>query len=100
MAKLELRLYAREAQNKEGETFTAFKTVRNDGKFQDVKFRREIENVPVEDCYIVVDSSQVDMESSKVKRYPALWVHEIEEIKPLQFEKTKEQEEELEKLFG
>ena len=97
---LKIRLFTKKVQNAEGEEFTAFKTVTNDNVYQDVKFRKDAGETPTEDCFILVDSKNIDVESNNYKRYPAVWIHKIESVESLQHDKTEDEIEKLQKLFG
>lgn len=79
---LKLRLKVGQATNKAtGEKFPTFKTIRKDGKFMNLRFRKEVENVPVSDCFIFVANENCSID--KNRQYPVLWVHEIDHAEPL-----------------
>ena len=99
MGKLKLRVFTREVEH-EGETFIACKTATKNGKKKDLKFRREVENAPKDDCFIIVDEKNINLESENASLYPAVWVHKIDEIVTLQDELTPEAKAKLEEMFG
>jgi len=79
---LKLRVKVGQATNKAtGEKFPTFKTTKKDGKFMNLRFRKEIQDVPVSDCFIYVETENVSID--KNRQYPVLWVHEIDHAEPL-----------------
>lgn len=73
----------KEIKTQDGETFNAFKTVDKTGKKMDVSFTRDCDNIPTEPCIIVVPDGKCNVDISR--RFPRLWVKEVEEIKELAF---------------
>lgn len=61
--------------------FLAFQAVDKNGKLIDVKFCKGCANVPKEPCIIVVKSDNMNVDTRR--RYPCLWVKQVEEIKPI-----------------
>ena len=51
------------------------------GKLIDVKFVKGCQNVPTEPCIIVVRTDNMNVDTRR--RYPCLWVKNVEEIKPV-----------------
>lgn len=76
----------------DGREFDTYKAVQKDGKIVDLKFTRDVKNLPTEDCYIVVAGDKINL--AKKREYPCFWVKEVSEIIP--FEK---QEEDLTEYF-
>lgn len=61
--------------------FLAFQAVDKNGRLIDVKFCKGCTNVPKEPCIIVVQSDNMNVDTRR--RYPCLWVKQVEEIKPI-----------------
>lgn len=53
-----------------------------------LKFTQAVKNTPTENCFIVVSRDKMNI--SNKKKYPVLWVREIMEIKPLDFNTTED----------
>lgn len=70
---------AKEITAKNGNKFTAYKTVGKGGRKMDVRFTRACKNVPTEPCTIVVKRENANVD--KTRLYPILWIKDIEEIK-------------------
>ena len=61
--------------------FLAFQAVDKNGKLIDVKFVKGCQNVPTEHCIIVVRTDNMNVDTHR--RYPCLWVKNVEQIKPV-----------------
>ena len=70
-----IEIIVEEKKTSEGKKFNTYKTFTKNGRKIDVKFRKEVKNLPTENCFatIEVDSMNVD----KSKRFPVLWVSEV-----------------------
>ena len=64
-----------------GLNFKAYKTITKNGKFMDVRFRRDVVNPPKAPCVIYVDEDKVNVDDQR--RYPIMWVSEIKRTEPL-----------------
>lgn len=78
----EVKVKVYHKQTKDGKKFNTYRAVQKDGKLIDCKFRKDVVSLPTEDCIIVVNVNNMNI--SYAKEYPALWVAQIEEIKPLE----------------
>lgn len=65
----------KEITGKNGNKFTAFKTVGKGGKKMDVRFVRNCTNVPTEPCTIVVNEADANVDTSRL--YPILWIKDV-----------------------
>ena len=61
--------------------FLAYQAVDKNGRLIDVKFVKGCKNVPAEPCIIVVRTDNMNVDTRR--RYPCLWVKNVEEIKPV-----------------
>lgn len=61
--------------------FDAFKALQKDGRWIDCKFKMAVDKIPTEDCIIVVNVE--DLNIQKNKKFPCLWVEKVISIKPL-----------------
>lgn len=68
----------KEITAKNGNKFTAFKTVGKGGKKLDVRFVRTAKNVPSEPCTIVVLKENANVDTTRI--YPILWIKTVERI--------------------
>ena len=59
----------------DGKKFKAYKTVDKNGKKMDVRFTRDVHNLPTEACTIVVSPDRCNVATNRM--YPILWVQEI-----------------------
>lgn len=75
---LEIPVIVRELETKDGKKFNVYKAVQNNGKLIDLKFRREVKNLPDRNCIIKVLPENLNID--KTRQYPALWCKKIEEI--------------------
>jgi hypothetical protein len=68
----------KEITAKNGNKFTAYKTVGKGGKKLDVRFTKACKNVPTSTCTIVVKKENANVDTSRI--YPILWVKNVERI--------------------
>lgn len=68
----------KEITAKNGNKFTAYKTVGKGGKKIDVRFTKTCKNVPDKTCTIVVKSENANVDTSRI--HPILWVKNVERI--------------------
>lgn len=68
----------KEITAKNGNKFTAYKTVGKGGKKLDVRFTKTCKNVPISTCTIVVKKENANVDTSRI--YPILWVKNVERI--------------------
>lgn len=59
----------------DGRTFNTFKTFSKNGRAIEVKFRKEVKNVPEKDCFIVANEDDLHLNTSG--EYPVMWVQAI-----------------------
>lgn len=78
----EVKVKVYHKQTKDGKKFDTYRAVQKDGKLIDCKFRKDVKVLPTEDCIIVVKVKNMNISYSK--EYPALWMAEIEDIKPIE----------------
>lgn len=75
---LEIPVIVKELETKDGKKFNAYKAVQNNGKLIDLKFRRDVKNLPEQNCIIRVLPENLNID--KTRQFPALWCKKIEEI--------------------
>jgi len=78
----EFKIKVGQATNKEtGEKFPTFRTTAKNGRFIRVKFRKEVENVPLNDCTVFCEQMKCSLDTNR--QYPILWIHEIDHTEAL-----------------
>ena len=82
---LKLHVRVKRITTKDGRVFDAYETIGKNGVRINVKFRKEVKNVPSEDSYIIVPLDKVNYARNTI--YPTIWVHEISEVIPFKNEK-------------
>lgn len=78
-----IKILVSEKSTPDGRKFNIFKTPspKKNGVLIDVKFRKEVNNVPTESSYITVNVDNMNL--STRGEYPVLWVKAIEEVEPI-----------------
>lgn len=66
--------------------FLAYQAVDKNGILIDVKFVKGCQNVPTEPCIIVVRTDNMNVDTRR--RYPCLWVKNVEQSKPIVHKKS------------
>lgn len=78
-----IKILVNERTTADGRKFNTFKTPsqKKNNVLIDVKFRKEVKNVPTETSYITVAVD--DMNLSTRGEYPVLWIKGIVEVEPI-----------------
>jgi len=82
---LKLRVKIKQIITKDGRSFKAYETVGKGGIIINVKFRKEVKNLPSEDGYIIVPLEKMNYAKNTI--YPTIWVKEVINVIPLESEK-------------
>lgn len=72
----------------ETNTFNAYKALGKNKKWVDLRFTKDVTNLPKEDCYIIVHTDNINYTENYL--YPRFWVREIEEIVPIETRTTQD----------
>lgn len=79
--------------------FNAYKSYLKSGKKIDVKFTRDVKNLPTTDCRIKVAIGDMNVDSNR--KFPVLWIRKITEILDVQkFNRKPEDYKELDEMFS
>ena len=76
----EIEVKAQEFKTKDGKAFIAFKALNAEGRWIDCKFRKEVK-LPKGSGLINVREDKMSVD--KNRKYPVLWIHEIESFTDL-----------------
>lgn len=77
---LEIEIKVEDKKTHEGKTFKAYKALQNNGKWIDLKFRKEV-TPPKENCFIIV--KKTDMNVDRNRKFPVAWVKELQGTRSL-----------------
>ena len=94
----ELKIKVATRKTTDGRTFNTYKTFSKNGRATDVKFRKEVKNLPEKDCYIVVDVD--DMNLNTAGEFPIVWIKAIQEIKEIGAANVENNRKKIEDYFG
>lgn len=82
---IEIEIKAKEVSTKDGKKFTAFRALREDGRWIDCKFRQDVpKDIPKESGMLKVTKEQVDYQGPDKVKWPVIWVRDYEEFVPLE----------------
>lgn len=70
------------------EEFNVYKALTKQGKV-DLKFRKEVENLPTQTCYVVALEENISI--NQKFEYPVMWISKIERLEELKFEQNLEE---------
>lgn len=82
----------------DGRSFNTYKTYSKNGRAIDLKFRKDVKNVPDKNCFIVCNVDDMSLNTSG--EYPVLWVRAIAEIVDLESEMAESNRKKLDDFFG
>lgn len=57
-------------------SFNTYKTTTKNGRLMDVKFRKEVKELPTENCYAIINVDDMNVDSNR--QYPVLWVSAVQ----------------------
>lgn len=81
-----------------GKKFNTYKTTTKNGRLMDVKFRKEVKNLPTKNCYAIIYVD--DMNVDKNRQYPVLWVKAVESYETIEANTSIENKKQLDEIFG
>lgn len=73
-----LKVVVTERKTEEGRTFNVFNTYSKNGRKMELKFRKEVKNIPDKNCHIICKIDDIHVNTSN--EYPVVWVKGIQEI--------------------
>lgn len=76
-----LKVRVTERNTKDGRKFNTYSTFSKNGRKTELKFKKEVTNLPVKDCYIVVLIQNININTSG--EFPVCWVSAIESIEDI-----------------
>lgn len=76
MEEKKIKVIVAQRQTKEGKKFNTYKTVSKNGRLTDLKFTKDVKELPSETCYahILPDNMNID----KTREFPVVWVKKVE----------------------
>lgn len=71
-----IKIIVQEKTTGDGKKFKTYKAVTKNGRLIDCKFRKEVKDLPTENCYAVINVD--DMNVQRNTEYPVLWVSDVQ----------------------
>lgn len=87
-----------ERETVDGRRFNTYKTFSKNGRATELKFRKEVTNLPKKSCYIVVNVDDINIVTSG--EYPVCWVKAIQSIEDLGTFDAKRNADQVNEYFG
>lgn len=94
--RIEVRV--QEKKTAEGRKFLTYSTYSKNGRKTEVKFRKEVPNLPTKDCFIVVNVDDMNLNTSG--RFPVLWVKAIQAVEDYETANAELNKKKLDEYFG
>lgn len=97
--KIKIIVKEREMKDANGKVkkFNTYKTVSKNGRFLDVKFRKEVTNLPTQNCYAIIDIDKMNVD--KNREYPVLWVSAVESYESIEANTVEQNREKINEMF-
>ena len=92
-----IEILVEEKKTAEGKRFNTFKAFTKNGRKIDVKFRKEVKNLPEGNCYAVIGVDNMNVDKSK--RFPVLWVSQVESYEDVSEVRAENNKKQLDELF-
>lgn len=93
-----LKVRVTERSTKDGRKFNSYKTFSKNGRATELKFTKDVTELPVKDCYIVVNDSDVNLNTSG--EFPICWVKHIVSIESIEEATAENNAKKLADYFG
>ena len=77
---LKVQVVVKEMKDKDGKKFNSYKTPTNLGNLLDLRFTRDVKNLPEENGYIYVAKDKINLAENRL--FPCFWVKEIKGFEP------------------
>ena len=92
--KIKIKVEQRESN---GKKFNVYKTTTKNGRLMDVKFRKEVKELPTETCYAIIDIDNMNVD--KNRDFPVLWVKAVESYETLTENSTEANRKAINEIF-
>lgn len=93
-----LKVVVTERKTAAGRAFNVYKTFSKNGRATELKFRKEVTNLPTKSCYIVVNAEDINLNTSG--EYPVCWVKAIQEILDIETANAEINKAKVDEYFG
>lgn len=93
-----LKVVITEKETIDGRKFKTFKTFSKNGRATELKFRKEVQNIPTKNCYIIVNVDDMNVDTSR--EYPVCWVKAIQATEDLETVNVENNRKKVEEYFG
>ncbi len=93
-----IKIVVQEKTTKDGRKFDTYKTFSKNGRATEVKFRKDVKDLPKATCYIVCDVDDMNLNTSG--EYPVLWIRAIQGIEDLNAANTESNRAKINDYFG
>lgn len=78
-----IKLIVKVGTKSDGKKFDYYKTSLENGKLMDVRFTKDVKNVPSKTCFIYVNEKDINLDSKR--EYPCYWVKHIESVEEIEY---------------
>lgn len=97
--KIKIIVKEREGKDPSGKVrkFNTYKTTTKNGRFMDVKFRKEVTNLPTENCYAIIGVDNMNVDSNR--EYPVLWVSAVEGYESVEENSAEQNRKKIDEFF-
>lgn len=79
---MKLKVQVIERTTHDGRKFNTYRTFSKNGRATDLKFRKEVTNLPTKNCFIEVAPEDINLNTSG--EYPVAWVKAIKSIEDIE----------------
>ena len=87
-----------ERKTAEGRAFNVYHTYSKNGRKTELKFRKEVANLPTKHCYANVPVAAMNLNTAG--RFPVLWVSKVESYEDFETVNAANQRAKLDDYFG
>lgn len=93
-----IKILVQPRKTKDGRSFDTYKTTSKNGRLMDVKFRKEVKDLPSGNCYAIIDVDNMNID--KNREYPVLWVSQVESYETLENNSKEQNKKVLDEFFA
>lgn len=93
-----IKITVTERKTNDGKSFNSYKATTKNGNLIDVKFRKDVKNLPVKTCYAIIGVDNMNID--RKKEYPVMWVSAVEGYEDIAEAQAENNRKVIEDYFG
>lgn len=93
-----IKIVVNERSTKDGRKFLTYRTFSKNGRATEVKFRKEVKQLPSKNCYAIVNVDDMNLNTSG--EYPVVWIKSVVTYEDFETANAEANAEKINEYFG